>query len=305
MDQRTAGINPKRPLTTIDQYRTPTSPSEAWTPSPEASVSEERRRASYLLPLYYLPAMNRRTKDMLSKVVPGKILQYYHLRREHNIAIIIDELQLIYIPIRKVANRSIKSCLIKETDIVIERNPHNADWKKIPLPEVKDRKYFSFAFVRNPLDRLVSCYTHKFGMRNAKKLFWQYGKMIWPEMSFREFAEFVIKTSDKISDNHFRSQHPFVIVDGENVADFIGKFENFSEDWQVLSDKFGVKPLPHTNKSSRKPWPEYYDKELARKVAGRYAKDIELFDYSDEINQVIDILPEERKSPVALEAGRE
>ena len=125
------------------------------------------------------------------------------------------------------------------------------------------KNYFSFAFVRNPWDRMLSFYFFK---RNISK--------IDKNTSFKNFLELPIL-----------NQHSYIKGFGNNS--FIGRFENFQEDFNIICDKIGIprQELPHKNKTEHKHYTEYYDDETRKIVAEKYAKDIEMFKYKFEVKK--------------------
>lgn len=150
--------------------------------------------------------------------------------------------------------------------------------------------YFKFAFTRNPFDRLVSCYRDKINRpkvpgylsANAR----QNGAKFYPRMPFAEFIEAVCQISDGSANGHFRSQH-LTICDssGHSAADFVGRFENLTQDFEHVKTRIGVSDL-HLQERNRKQqqderlYRDYYDTRLRRLVHKRYEKDIEYFGYS-------------------------
>ena len=145
--------------------------------------------------------------------------------------------------------------------------------------------YYKFTFTRNPWDKLVSEYR-----------FFKSGSEIYPEQQPRifdtkniTFAEFIVKLQNtNFSDySHYDRSHYIPQVDyilDENhtkIIDFIGRFENLQEDFDIVCDKIGIpqQQLPHINKTKHKHYTEYYDDETREIVAEKYAKDIEYFNY--------------------------
>lgn len=184
-----------------------------------------------------------------------------------------------YVPVPKAANTSILDTLRKNFEI----------------KKTKTGSEYSFSIVRNPYDRLVSCYTEKIldpfhrKRDNISKEHEYYNRLIleegfFPKESFKSFVKKVCKISDRRSDKHFRSQHCFLLdKKGRWIPDFLGKFENLEEDFKKICKKMGVsKPpsLPHKRKSKRiDGYRDYYDEETKRLVERRYKKDLELFGY--------------------------
>jgi hypothetical protein len=134
-----------------------------------------------------------------------------------------------------------------------------------------------FAFVRNPWERLVSAYIDKIQgdsllqgsqLKNYKKKYNTFNKMV----------QFIKSAKLEELNEHFNSQINLLPL---NKLDFIGKFENLQEDFNIICDKIKIprQKLPHQNKSKHKHYTEYYDDETRAIVAEKYRKDIEYFGY--------------------------
>jgi hypothetical protein len=153
---------------------------------------------------------------------------------------------------------------------VFSYNP--VDYKEISKNQ---KNYFSWSFVRNPWDRLVSTYTNKIIDKH------QGGLDSWRN-STGSFEEFILRikkldVTGNNCDRHIRSLLTFLPPD----INFIGKMENLQQDFNIVCDKIGrpQQELPHVNKSEHKHYTEYYDDETREIVARKYAKDIEYFGY--------------------------
>lgn len=121
----------------------------------------------------------------------------------------------------------------------------------------KQEEYFSFAFVRNPWDRIMSSYL--------------YSKRLGHKFTFKSFF-------DSIEfENHCKPQSYFL---NKNI-DFIGRFETLQEDFNLVCGKLGLEPkqLPHENKTVHKHYTEWYTDENKKLVQDKYSEDIETFNY--------------------------
>jgi hypothetical protein len=126
--------------------------------------------------------------------------------------------------------------------------------------------YFKFAFVRNPWDRVVSWYNFSMKIKNPDK-----DRII----TGKDFLSFILEFQN-IWGNESQNQYEFT-----KCCDFIGRYENLQNDFNIICDKIGIpqQKLPHKNKTKHKHYTEYYDEETKQIIAEVFAKDIEYFGY--------------------------
>lgn len=216
---------------------------------------------------------------------------------------ISDEKKLIYVPIAKVACTTLKiAALTNNTDYNSEKNQYmevhsNISDKKYYSLSSHYRNYYKFAFVRNPFDRLVSCYEDKVktATQHNNKYFFDtrynnilirnlFGNKFRPDMSFDEFVELVCKIPDFLSDGHFKSQHSILYKNNKLKVDYVGKFENIDDDWKKIAELKNLPAIEKRNTSNRKSWTDYYQSdETIKLVIERYKNDFDLFAYDKDI----------------------
>ena len=174
-----------------------------------------------------------------------------------------EDLKTIYYDIPKNASTSTRRALFGPDE-------------KMSWPEKTERDvgdYFRFTFCRNPYDRVVSNYTMVTKWVKQKRVLSEF--ISDPEkLTFKEFCKFIC-----IKDNH-HWQTQLSYVEGHKL-DFVGRVENFKEDFNIVCDKAGIprQEPPRKNKSWHKHYTEYYDDETRKIVEEKYAKDIEYFGY--------------------------
>lgn len=182
--------------------------------------------------------------------------------------------QYIFIHIPKCGGTSVESCLLnfegvkrpKRLSLLPQKTKDeyhlnsgvkgHAFLKEIDL--TLKEKYFAFTFVRNPFDKIVSEY-------------------LWdPQFNNLTFVKF-LQTQAKWQIRHSNTQYEFI----DEHIDFIGKFENLQQDFNVACDQIGIQQqdLPHRNKTKRKHYTQYYNNETRKIVAELHAKDLEYFGY--------------------------
>jgi hypothetical protein len=126
---------------------------------------------------------------------------------------------------------------------------------------------FKFTCVRNPWDRVVSSYfsPHR-------------GKVKWTRVDFIQHIADTRPVSRYIFlDNGSKST---ISAFTKNI-DYFLRFESLQFDFNNLCEKVGIfaQELPRRNRSSRQPYPGYYDAESRDLVATKFQDEIEFFGY--------------------------
>lgn len=176
-----------------------------------------------------------------------------------------DDRGFIWFRVAKVATRSILSVL-REKGVPISLHESDALYQK------GDKPLFRFSLVRNPWDRLVSCYKDK--VVGKKKMY----EPVWG----RPFAQYVqwLGTLDlSRADRHVRLQSRLMPVE---EMDFIGRFENLAADVSHIFGRIGLEgaSLPHLNKTAKSDFRTFYDEASVQRVRELYQEDIERFGYT-------------------------
>ena len=186
-----------------------------------------------------------------------------------------DQYECIFIHIPKTAGTSIAKALFNQTS-------RHVPWYEYEKADsAKFRKYFKFAFVRNPWDRLVSTYFFlKNGGMNETDRKWA-EENIAPYAGFEEFIENWFTESNTWEWVHFRPQYYFICDKQCNIRmDFIGRYENLVNDFKVVAARLGLQAtLQPGNLSPHRHYTTYYSNKTYDIVSRIYQKDIKLFNY--------------------------
>ena len=190
--------------------------------------------------------------------------------RRYNITV-CREKRFIWFRVAKVATRTIYHQL-RESNVHLDaQHPIG-----IHYPVKLYGKYFKFCFVRNPWDRIVSCWHDKVVHLN-------YFKFSDPERaemsSFANFVNFVSGLDLETCDPHLRLQCRLIDL---NHIDYLGRLESLNSDLSKIFHILGIplKDIEAKNVSSgRIHYHAYYDKALIEKVYQLYRRDIQIFDY--------------------------
>lgn len=123
-------------------------------------------------------------------------------------------------------------------------------------------EYLKIGTVRNPWSRIVSWYH-------------------WQRRYDLDFSECLVEKADELSWLLDKPQLDYFEIKKSNVMDHYIRFENFQEEFDAVCEKIGIPPrkLPHKNKTSHRPYWEYYDEYTKNLIEIKFAADIEHFGY--------------------------
>lgn len=129
--------------------------------------------------------------------------------------------------------------------------------------------YFKVAFVRNPWERYLSMY-----IENSINHIFRAEPFEW--ISFNDYIYDLPNNSMK------KRQLEFISFDGQMVADFIGRYENYEKDFYKLCEIAGIKNVKlnlrmryHGDYDYRK----FYNNDTREFVAEYAKRDIDYFNY--------------------------
>ncbi|MBP3890907.1 MAG: sulfotransferase family 2 domain-containing protein [Solobacterium sp.] len=204
--------------------------------------------------------------------------------------------KLVYLVISKVACSSIKAAFLEEEipdNYSIHYTLTQKGFRK-QGSELNDEEktYFKFSFVRNPFDRIVSCYESKlridserFNKNDFSNYFYGY---IAKDEGFETFVEKICSIPSRFCDRHFVPQYLLLYDQQKNCrVDFIGHFETLEEGFKPIQEKYNLKPLGHYNNSGSRDYREYYTLKTARMIYRKYKKDIKTFGYEQSYRDLI------------------
>jgi len=154
------------------------------------------------------------------------------------------------------------------------------------LGKEKYSRYFKFAFVRNPWDRVYSAYSYlrKGGLSTEDQ--------VWKDTLSRytDFNDFVTRWLDE--DNillslHFMPQTHFIKnAQGVIDLDFLGRFETLAQDYETVRSRLGGTPIAtHNATATNISYIEAYSQKAIDIVAQVYQRDIELLGYQFNAHQ--------------------
>lgn len=201
-----------------------------------------------------------------------KIIPFMPSHDSYNITI-CHEKKFLWFRVAKVGTRTIFD-VFKNANLFLDaEHPMSCHY-----PPFLFKDYFKFAFVRNPWDRIVSCWKNKVVDNN----YFDFSESQLAEMQeFSCFIDHISNMDIELCDHHIRLQSK--LIDLNNI-DYIGKFEKFEEHLLEVMQILEIEStkISHRNASSKvniTGYRDHYDNETKQKVHKIYERDINIFSY--------------------------
>lgn len=201
-----------------------------------------------------------------------------------------EKYKCIFIHVPKTAGSSIER-VIYQTDKWLVGHVKASDYVK--FDKDKFESYFSFGFVRNPYDRVVSAY-HYLKNDSPDPCDIKWGRLHINNLTFEEF---ILRLQDEefkekiLLKNHFSFQYKYLCDENMNIlVNFVGKFEQLNSDFKkILNILYREDSLVHINKSKHLNYRDYYNSQTYKIIREIYRYDFEIFDYDLEDKKYFNI----------------
>lgn len=196
---------------------------------------------------------------------------------------IIHKYKFIFVHIPRTGGTSIETAFGYGFGNPVPEQKHNIVRHYLGHKSFKiavEKKYKIFTFIRNPWTRIISYYRWVHSFQGAAHPLYTYASGTFE--AFVASLPFIIKYVGMV-----RPQSEFVINTKNEIAvNYIGRYENYLEDWKIISKELGVPnvSLPHvlnTKESENKSLEEYYKSLAIRNLIGEvYQSDLDMFGYT-------------------------
>lgn len=196
----------------------------------------------------------------------------------------LPDYKCIYIHVPKTGGTSIANVLndlkpsrSKSQKLRLHEHVKAHEVKRL-IGEENWSQYFSFAFVRNPWDLMVSCY--HWWLQKADSIYFKQDIELIRQLG--TFTEFMYSRYGQLLINECEGNlFDWISEEDKLIVDFVGRFESLQADFNQVCNHLDIEPieLPHTNQTSRRDYRDYYNDATRLMVAKRFQKTIEYFGY--------------------------
>jgi hypothetical protein len=201
---------------------------------------------------------------------------------------IVDSERVLFVHIPKTGGRTLENVL-ESSGFEVRRfkgsRHHTLGTILAEEPELGD--YWTFGFVRNPWDRMLSWWSMINRARRRAdagdpvmvRKFENYP--VWKGVrDYPDFETFVLRGPREVEELAL-AQVDYLRA-GDRRADFIGRTESIEQGVDVVRKRLGLDvPLdvPHRNRTKHGHYEEYYTAAMRDQVAAVYRADVEEFGY--------------------------
>ena len=194
--------------------------------------------------------------------------------------IISKKCKLLFVHIQKNGGTSLQRLIMQQIPSAKLWKGHHSDIRRAEKElGTALAKYYTFAFVRNPWDRMISWYSMIEQTYQGRPIV----RDAMEDVPFRRFIrQHIGKTPHKII---AKPQVDYLVgANGQCLVENIYRFEKYEEECQRLCDRIGLdaSQISHRNPSDHRHYSTYYDAETQQIVAEHFAADCEAFGYSFE-----------------------
>lgn len=187
---------------------------------------------------------------------------------------ILHDLKLIFVHIDKTGGTSLIHSLLPKLEVHEDGHhfPDKHHGIRYYLQQYDNHAdYLKVAFVRNPIDRAISKYFHHYNRPDVGLPKEQAAKDM-------DFSEWVLNGGLEC----FRPQVAYVCDEEQRLlVDFIGRFENLQNDWNVVCRKLGLLPTELKKLNQSKRHRVNVTDGARRYLNRRYEKDFVAFGYDE------------------------
>lgn len=213
--------------------------------------------------------------------------------------ILFEKEKLIYIAISKCGNSSIKKSLAylvigdKSQEIKDDDSVHyKVNFRKLPRlsDDYLNGEYTIFTCIRDPLDRLKSCYKSKFfydaekikEWKTVQKWLYLENYLFWylrvPPISFQDFLSKIFRIPNFLQDRHFRSYYECIWWKKVLNKTYFFLLEDAENWFEPIRRKFWLPKLQKQNATSKNNINDSLSDYFIKKSKKIYKKDFHLYE---------------------------
>jgi hypothetical protein len=141
-------------------------------------------------------------------------------------------------------------------------------------------KCFTFSFIRNPWDLMVSSYHWWLNHASQFPSLVEHASKV---KALPDFGAFIRSPygSEMINEQQGKDLTDWISDGDKVIVDLVGRYENLEQDWQRVCEALKIESLPLTreNRVARSDYRSFYDVASQRLVADRFARTIKQFGY--------------------------